>query len=258
LEPLPHLNDYASLIRPTAPLLALADPAMTSCNCSYRQALTISQARNSEQGPRSMRVTVVGKGNVGKALAPNIAAAGHDVVYGVRNPQDRKYATGDSIPLKRVGDAVSQSDIVILAVHWGAVDSALAECGRMDGKILVDCTNPYDFRNNLAPLVPADRSAATIIAGKTAAKVVKTFNQVGAAVMAAAPNRRPKPLQFVAADDAAARAVVIALAKDIGFDARDAGGLDYARELEGMARLWIAQAFGHGMPPTAGWLLTAD
>ena len=49
---------------------------------------------------------------------------------------------------------------------------------------------------------------------------------------------------------------MIKLAKDIGFDARDAGSIEYARELEGMARLWIAQAFGHGMPPTTTWLLT--
>lgn len=74
--------------------------------------------------------------------------------------------------------------------------------------------------------------------------------------MADALNRKPKPLQFVASDDEEAKASVIKLAKDIGFDARDAGGIEYARELEGMARLWIAQAFGHDMPPTTTWLLT--
>jgi predicted dinucleotide-binding enzyme len=86
--------------------------------------------------------------------------------------------------------------------------------------------------------------------------VVKAFNQVGTAVTANARDRKPKPLQFVASDDSDAKEKVLKLAKDIGFDARDAGGLDYARELEGMARLWIAQAFGHGMPPTSGWVLT--
>ena len=204
-----------------------------------------------------MRVAVVGKGNVGKALAPNMAAAGHSVVYGVRDPRDPKYANDDGVSLKTVRDAVSDAEIVILAINWGAVDNVLADCGDLGGKILVDCINPYDFRNNLAPLVAPDQSAAKIIAGKTTAKVVKAFNQVGAAVMAQARNRKAKPLQFVAADDKDARAKVIQLAKEIGFDARDAGGLEYARELEGMARLWIAQAFGHGMPPAAAWLLTA-
>lgn len=205
-----------------------------------------------------MRVAIIGKGNVGKALAPSIAAAGHDVAYGVRNPRDPKYAADDGIPLKTVAEAASGADIVILAINWHAVDSVLGECDDMEGKVLIDCINPYDFRNNLAPLIPVDQSAAKIIAGKTAAKVVKTFNQVGAAVMAHARERRARPLQFVASDDEDAKAVVIKLAKDIGFDARDAGSLDYARELEGMARLWIAQAFGHGMPPATGWLLASE
>lgn len=203
-----------------------------------------------------MRVAIIGKGNVGRALAPNIAAAGHDVMFGVRDPRSAKYASDDGIPLKTVGEAVSGAEMVILAIAWSAVDGVLAECGEMTGKVLVDCTNPYDFRNNLAPLVPADQSAAKIISGKTAAKVVKAFNQVGAAVMADAPDRKVRPLQFVASDDEKAKASVIKLAKDIGFDARDAGGIEYARELEGMARLWIAQAFGHGMPPATTWLLT--
>jgi 8-hydroxy-5-deazaflavin:NADPH oxidoreductase len=205
-----------------------------------------------------MRIAIVGKGSVGKALAPNIAAAGHEVAYGVRDPHDPKYATDDGIPLKTVGEAVSDAEIVILAINWSGIDSALAACGDMDGKVLVDCINPYDFQNNLAPLVPTDQSAAKIIAGMTAAKVVKAFNQVGAAVMARASDRKAKPLQFIASDDDDARATVIRLAKDIGFDARDAGGLDYARELEGMARIWIAQAFGHGMPATTTWLLATD
>jgi predicted dinucleotide-binding enzyme len=205
-----------------------------------------------------MRVAVIGKGNVGKALAPNIAAAGHDVVYGVRNPGDAKYTSGDGIPLKTVSDAVANAELVVFAINWAAVDGVLAECGTMQGKVLVDCINPYDFRNNLAPLVSADQSAAKIIASKTSARVVKAFNQVGAQVMADAPKRKAKPLQFVASDHDDAKAAVIKLAGDIGFDARDAGGLDYARELEGMARLWIAQALWRGMPGSSGWLLTTE
>ena len=53
----------------------------------------------------------------------------------------------------------------------------------------------------------------------------------------------------------AVRSLGVQLLRDIGFDARDAGPLDWSRELEGMARLWIAQAFGHGLAPTSGWAL---
>jgi len=50
-----------------------------------------------------MRVAIIGKGNVGKALAPNIAAAGYDVIFGVRDPQNPKYSGDGGIPLKTVG-----------------------------------------------------------------------------------------------------------------------------------------------------------
>ena len=201
-----------------------------------------------------MRVAVIGKGNVGAALAPNFAAAGHEVVYGVRDPADPKYAGGDGVPLRTVPDAVVQSEAILLAIHWGAVNAFLAEAGDLSGKILIDCTNAYDFQNNLAPLIPPDQSAASIISRKTNATVVKAFNQVGAEVMAEAPKRSPRPVQFVASDDADAKAKILKLAEDAGFDARDGGGLEYARELEGMARLWIAQAF-RGMPGDTGWVL---
>jgi hypothetical protein len=201
-----------------------------------------------------MRVAVIGKGNVGRALGPKIAGAGHGLVYGVRDPSSAKYADSDRASLKTVADAASSAEIVIIAVHWGAVDDVLAECGDLAGKILVDCTNPYDFQNNLAPLVASDESASRILAGKTKAKVVKAFNQVGADAMARAGDEGVRPLQFVASDDETSRAEIIKLAQDIGFDARDAGGLEYARELEGMARLWIAQAF-RGMPAATAWFL---
>jgi predicted dinucleotide-binding enzyme len=201
-----------------------------------------------------VRIAVIGKGTVGTALAPNFAAAGHEVVYGVRDPADPKYASGDGIPLRTVPEAIAAAEAILLAIHWGAVDDFLAEAGDLSGKILIDCTNAYDFQNNLAPLIPLDRSGAGIIAEKTNAVVVKAFNQVGAEVMAEAPRRSPRPLQFVASDDADAKAKVLKLAGDAGFDARDAGPLQYARELEGMARLWIAQAF-QGMRGDTGWVL---
>jgi predicted dinucleotide-binding enzyme len=201
-----------------------------------------------------VRIAVIGKGNVGTALAPNFAAAGHEVVYGVRDPADPKYASGDGIPLRTVPEAVAAAEAILLAIHWGAVDDFLADAGDLSGKILIDCTNAYDFQNNLAPLIPLDRSGAGIIAEKTNAVVVKAFNQVGAEVMAEAPRRSPRPLQFVASDDPDAKAKVLKLAGDAGFEARDAGPLQYARELEGMARLWIAQAF-QGMRGDTGWVL---
>lgn len=204
-----------------------------------------------------MRVAIVGSGRVGAAIAPVIAAAGHEVTFAVRDPADSRHAKAGA-PATAMAAAGAWADVIILAIGFDAVDAALAALGPITGKTLIDPINPYDFANGLAPLLPADQSAAAVLQGKTDAHVVKALNQVGAAVMAAAPARAQRPLQFVASDHAGAKAQASALLADMGFDVRDAGGLDYARELEGMARLWIAQAFGHGMAPDTGWVLSRE
>ena len=205
-----------------------------------------------------MKVAVIGKGNVGKAVAPALAKAGHDVAYGVRDPDDAKYQDDDGVALKGIDEAAAWAEVVILAVGWGQVDAVLDQVGAIAGKVLIDCINPYDFEDGLRALVQPHQSAAELIQARTSAKVVKALNQVGAPVMAKARDYKVPPAQFAAGDDQAAKDTVLGLLRDIGFDARDAGPLERARELEGMARLWIAQAFGQGMSTEAAWFLHAE
>lgn len=202
-----------------------------------------------------MKIAVIGKGNVGKALAPAFAKAGHEVAYGVRDPADDKFQDSDGVELKSVGEAAAWAEVVILAIGWGQVDTVLDEVGGIAGKVLIDCINPYDVEDNLRALVQPHQSAAELIQAKTSAKVVKALNQVGAPVMAKAKDYTVPPVQFAAGDDQAAKETVMTLLRDIGFEPRDAGPLSHARELEGMARLWIAQAFGQGMSTEAAWTL---
>lgn len=82
------------------------------------------------------------------------------------------------------------------------------------------------------------------------AKVVKTMNQVGFAVMAAAEGYPTRPAMFVAADDAEAKAAGFALVGDLGFEPLDAGPLRNSRLLEAYAMLWIDQAMYRGAPVT--------
>jgi predicted dinucleotide-binding enzyme len=65
----------------------------------------------------------------------------------------------------------------------------------------------------------------------------------------------PRPIQFVAGDDARAKASVASLVEDLGFEVRDAGPLKAARLLEPMAMVWIDQAMRYGMTPTHAWAL---
>jgi predicted dinucleotide-binding enzyme len=87
--------------------------------------------------------------------------------------------------------------------------------------------------------------------------VVKAFNTVFAQVYEKGLSFGDTPVQtFVASDDAEAKAAVIALAKDAGFDARDAGPLSNARYIEPLAYLNIQNGYmlGQGTQIAPAWL----
>ena len=203
-----------------------------------------------------MKIAVIGKGRVGAVLAPAFHKAGHDVVWGVRDPHDPKYADDTGIALRTTGDAAQWAEVIVGAVMWDGIEAMLRDCGDMAGKILIDCSNPLKMtETGLALSLGFDTSAGEIVQGLTNATVVKTLNQVGSPVMATAHDYAQRPIQFVAGDDAAAKQVVSGLLRDIGFEPVDHGGIESARLLEPLGMIWIDQAYRHGMDMSRAWLL---
>lgn len=206
-----------------------------------------------------MKVAVIGKGRVGSVLGPAFAKAGHEVTYGVRNPDDPKYQSDDGIPLATTLEAAQAADVVVLSVDWQQTLAALEDCGDLSGKVLLDCNNPLTFgENGLELELGFDNSAAEMIAARTSAKVVKALNTIGSPVMAKAHDYSDRPVSFVAGDDEASKQVVMELVASIGFAPRDYGALVNARKLEPMAMVWIDQAFKFGMAPDSAWFLKTD
>ena len=197
-----------------------------------------------------MRIAVIGTGNVGKALAPALDRAGHEVAYGVRDPTDPKHADA-GLAVRSTRDAAERAELIVLAVNWTQVDAALADCGGLEGKILIDCTNPLTFGpDGISLVLGFDTSGGEIIASKTRAKVVKTLNHVGSPVMETAHRYATRPIQFVCGEDEQAKQAVSGLLRDIGFEPIDYGGIENARKLEPLAMLWIDQAYKYGMKLT--------
>ena len=205
-----------------------------------------------------MKITVIGKGRVGRVLGPSFKLAGHEVVYGVRDPSDEKYQNDDGIPLLTTNEAAQSSDVVILSVDWSTALVALEQCGDLEGKVLIDCNNPLVFtENGLELTLGFSDSAAEQIDARTNAKVVKALNQVGSPVMARARDFEQRPIQFVASDHDDAKELVSKLLVDIGFSPVDYGPLINARKLEPLAMIWIDQAFKHDMNPETAWFMNA-
>lgn len=184
-----------------------------------------------------MKIAIIGAGNVGRTLGKRFAEKGHEVVYGVRNPAEDSGLSHS----KTNAEAAREAEIVLLAVPYGAAPAALAECGDLDGKIVVDATNPLAMtEKGLGLSLGFETSGAEEIAAfAPAAKLVKCFNQTGFNIMA----DPQKSVMFVCGNDAQANEVVRRLAEEIGFEAMNIGDLTKARLLEPLAALWIHLAF---------------
>ena len=196
-----------------------------------------------------MKIAILGAGSVGKALGRRFAEVGHEVTFGVRSPGDDKYRALGGAGVATLADAARAAEVVVLAVPWDAAHEAIAEAGKLAGKIVVDCTNPLKFEDGrLSLTLGFDTSGGETVAGwAEGASVVKCFNTTGDLNMADPVVGGARSMMFVAGDDATARETVRRLAEDIGFEAIDAGGLEQARLLEPLAMLWIKLAYAQGL-----------
>ena len=137
--------------------------------------------------------------------------------------------------------------MVVLTTPWNATQAAIQNAGNLSGKILVDCTNP--LKPDLSGLtIGLDASAAEQIASwARGARVVKCFNTTGAENMTSPRFGADLAVMFIAGDDDAAKAIVVKLGDELGFEMVDAGALSIARLLEPVAMLWIHLAYRRGL-----------
>lgn len=194
-----------------------------------------------------MRVAIVGTGNMGTGLGRQFAAAGHEVIVGSRDPE-RARAKAEEIGAVGSGtyaDAISQADAFLLAVTWWNIEEVLPRLGDVDGKILIDCTNPYTDDTYSTPADLGGRSAAEVIQERLpGARLVKAWNHVYAQIANSSPDFRGRAASvLLASDDAEAKETVARLARDAGYDPWDAGPLWSAYNVEKVAAVMITIAY---------------
>ena len=188
-------------------------------------------------------VSIIGTGNMGQAIAAVAGRGGHTV---------QLLGEADS------ATAVS-GDIVVLAVPYPAVSAVIAERGHsLAGKIVVDITNPLNFETFDSLTVPSDSSAtAEIAAALPQSNVVKAFNTTFAATLAAGTVGSLTTTVLIAGDDADAKSTLAGIVTSGGLNAIDAGGLQRARELEGLGFLQIGLAANEKVAWTGGFGIVA-
>ncbi|HYE74281.1 MAG TPA: NADPH-dependent F420 reductase [Blastocatellia bacterium] len=196
-----------------------------------------------------MRIGIIGVGNVGSALGTGWVRAGHEVMFGVRNPDDEKVQRllsllGTKAQAAPVADAAKFGEVIVLATPWPAAKDAISQIGDLSGKILFDCTNPLKPSLDGLELGLDSSGGEQVAEWAKGAKVVKIFNTTGADNMAKPHYGETKLTMLYCGDDASAKETAAKLAADLGFDPVDVGPLKQSRLLEPLAMLWISLAFG--------------
>jgi NADPH-dependent F420 reductase len=196
----------------------------------------------------TLTLLIVGTGTVGRALAKRLAKTSHQVLLGSR---DHKTGQLAAEPFGvRGGEAtsfVAEADVIFLAVPFVNLAETLDRLGDIDGKIIVDCTNPLTSDYMQLTIGHSDSAGETCQRLAPRSKVVKAFNAIFADVVSAELSYGGiAPQVFLAGDDAESKHRVAALVREIGYDAVDTGGIECARYLEPLAELIIQLAYVQG------------
>jgi len=199
------------------------------------------------------KVGILGSGDVGQALGRGLTSRGYFVKIGSRTPNSDKLRdwmkkAGRMASVGSFADAAKYGDIVVLATLGTAAEEVinLAGASALEGKLLVDVTNPLDFSKGMPPglFVGTNDSLGERIQRKLPrSKVVKAFNIVGNPTMTNPKMKEGQPTMIIAGNDAGAKKQVASLLGEFGWEEPiDIGGIDGARWLEAFAPLWVRVA----------------
>jgi hypothetical protein len=196
-----------------------------------------------------MRIGIVGgTGKLGTGLAIRLARAGHDVFVGSRR-EDKARAHATDLVAKGHGAisgggnewAARDAELIVLTVPYAAHgDTARSIAGPARGKVVIDATVPLTPPKVSLVHLPPGRAAAleaqAIFGPET--PVAAAFHHLSAAHLSD-PAHALECDVLVAADDERAKAAAMAVARDLGVRALDAGPLGNAVALESLTPVLI-------------------
>eukprot|EP00030_Apusomonadida_sp_AF-17_P008042 a845902_10.p1 GENE.a845902_10~~a845902_10.p1 ORF type:complete len:233 (+),score=76.43 a845902_10:51-701(+) len=199
-------------------------------------------------------IGVIGSGQVAQVLAAGFKKHGHAVMLGTRDPAKlAAFATEVGVEVGSPAEAAAFGAVVLIAVKGTAAVEAAASCGdAINGKTVIDACNPIADEppeNGILRYFTTgnDSLMERLQKAHPLAKFVKAFSCVGNAVMidpkfgASAP-----PTMFICGNDADAKAEVVGLLAEVGWEACDIGAVQGARAIEPLCQLWCAPGFLRG------------
>jgi hypothetical protein len=195
-------------------------------------AVIVSPARAQSD---TLRIGIIGTGNIGGALARHWAAAGHELVISSRNPDELEPLAAELGPRVRAGtprEAAAFGEVILVSVPYAAMPQIGSDfAAELNGKIVLDTGNPIEGRDGDIVAESLQKgsgiASAELLPGT---RLVRAFNCIPAQSLANQSDRQPSRIAIpLAGDDAEALRVAERLVDDAGFDGVVVGGLETAR-----------------------------
>ena len=199
-----------------------------------------------------MKIAVWGTGDVGRTVGGKLIELGHEVCIGARssdNPTAARWVAehGALASQGTFAEAAGRADVIVncsSGLHSVAIVESL-DAGRLDGKLLVDISNPLDFSQGFPPSLSIcndDSLAEAIQRAAPGAKVVKALNTMWNGLMVDPRQLPERHTTFICGNDTEAKDRVRALLGSFGWyedEIFDLGELSQARGVEMWLPLWV-------------------
>lgn len=197
-----------------------------------------------------MKIAVLGTGIVGRTIGSKLIELGHDVMLGSRSETNQKgidwaVANGSHATIGTFSNAAAFGEIVFCCTNGSATMDILKMAGHenLNGKVLIDVTNPLDFSKGMPPslfVCNTDSLSEMIQREYPEVKVVKSLNTITASGMVN-PMRIPGAHDiFMCGNDAQAKETVKQILESFGWKIIiDMGDITAARGLEMLMPFWL-------------------
>ncbi len=210
-----------------------------------------------------MKIGILGTGMVGQVLASAIIAKGHDVMIGTRDvakslASSQPNAMGmpafgtwhkdnQSVKVGTFAETAAFGELLLLATNGSGTLPALELAGanNLNGKTVIDISNPLDFSNGMPPSLfvsNTDSLGEQIQRAYPNAKIVKSLNTMAAFFMLN-PNYGVggDHTVFLSGNDEGAKTQVRTFLEAFGWkDILDLGDIKTARGVEMILPLWLS------------------
>lgn len=202
-----------------------------------------------------MKIGILGTGAVGATIGSKLVELGHQVMMGSRNAKHEKAVDfvnkhqGINAFAGTFSEAASFGEIVFNCTKGEHSLNAVNLAGNaINGKVLIDVSNPLDFSNGMPPhLIPAlsntNSLGEEIQKRFPEAKVVKTFNTMWCGIMVnPASIGDGKHVNYICGNDMQAKEITKKLIMQFGWNEEallDLGDITNARGTEATLLIWL-------------------